>query len=172
MSFSPISFTKFSFPFATASYLNVHSVGECMKSVTIRVRIIFLRKIRNSYLSTKDLIYLYERRAKAYSFQAKNTDTWCIILIFYFIYISQRSTATSTDRSKPSSFIEPLAEYPRSQNSFYLTCRNRGQTTGNGSQFHKSVHIRHLACTSPRSPGWNISRATGSLSEFASEAHS
>lgn len=92
MSFSPISFTKFPFSFATILYLNVHSVRKYMKSGTILVRIIFLRKIKNSYLSPKELIYLYEPRAKAYVFQAKYTDTWCIILIFYFIYISQRST--------------------------------------------------------------------------------
>lgn len=171
MSFFLISFTNLT----TVWYLNVHSVREYMKSVTIHVRIIFLRKIKNSYLSPKDLMYLYERRAKAIRISSKVHGHFAHNINFppyiHFTTID-RSTETSADRSKPSSFIEPLAEYPRSQNSFYLTCRNRGQTTGNGSQFHKSVHIRHLACTSPRSTGWNISRATGSLSEFASEAHS
>lgn len=93
MSFPPISFTKFSLPFTAYFYfISLHSVRKRMKSVAIRVRIIFLRKIKNSYLSPKDLIYLHERRAKLYLFQAKNTDTSRIILIFYFIYISQRST--------------------------------------------------------------------------------
>lgn len=88
MSFFLISFTNLT----TVWYLNVHSVREYMKSVTIHVRIIFLRKIKNSYLSPKDLMYLYERRAKVYVFQAKYTDTSRIILIFHLIYISQRST--------------------------------------------------------------------------------